>query len=197
MPTLPIDDAGNVLYFEDSGPPPNASIYTTIVLIHGLIFHGGNTRFPVIRVKLPCSQRLRGLQTNDPSCSQTQSSSCDSKHAGLSWLLPIYPRRNGSHNKLSLRCSEVRYKEARNGPCHVSSAIHRVEWNTAKDGVCERENGPRWSRGLDVVAFEYYQSFITGSCGGAGGRSQRDTWEVFPDDCPLWYVSCSTVGLYP
>lgn len=41
MPTAPIDDDGTVLYFEDTGPPENQTSYTTIVLIHGLIFHSG------------------------------------------------------------------------------------------------------------------------------------------------------------
>lgn len=41
MPTIPVDENGTVLYFEDTGPPPSVTLYTTIILIHGLIFHGG------------------------------------------------------------------------------------------------------------------------------------------------------------
>ena len=40
MPTAPVDDAGNVLYYEDTGPV-DGQAYTTVVLFHGLIFHGG------------------------------------------------------------------------------------------------------------------------------------------------------------
>lgn len=42
MPQARVDDAGNVLYYEDSGAPPTgAGVYTTIVVIHGFVFHSG------------------------------------------------------------------------------------------------------------------------------------------------------------
>lgn len=41
MPTLPVDENGTVLYFEDTGPLQDQLNYTTIVLIHGLIVHSG------------------------------------------------------------------------------------------------------------------------------------------------------------
>ncbi|KAI0337254.1 hypothetical protein BDW22DRAFT_1364336 [Trametopsis cervina] len=41
MPQAPVDDAGAVLFYEDSGAPPNSTEYTTIVLVHGMIFHSG------------------------------------------------------------------------------------------------------------------------------------------------------------
>ena len=43
MPTLPADDKGTVLYYEDSGAPENAKSYVTIALVHGIIFHGQQT----------------------------------------------------------------------------------------------------------------------------------------------------------
>ena len=41
MPTAPVDDKGNVLYYEDSGAPEGLTVYSTVVLIHGGGFHGG------------------------------------------------------------------------------------------------------------------------------------------------------------
>lgn len=41
MPTIQVDDAGHVLYYEDTGPVAGSKVYTTIVLFHGLIFHSG------------------------------------------------------------------------------------------------------------------------------------------------------------
>ena len=42
MPTLPADDKGTVLYYEDSGAPDSdgAKDYVTVALVHGIIFHG-------------------------------------------------------------------------------------------------------------------------------------------------------------
>ncbi|PCH43962.1 hypothetical protein WOLCODRAFT_75425 [Wolfiporia cocos MD-104 SS10] len=45
MPLAPINSKGEHLYFEDTGVPPNAASYTTLVLIHGAAFHGGNAIF--------------------------------------------------------------------------------------------------------------------------------------------------------
>lgn len=41
MPTLPVNGNGTVLYYEDSGVPNGATDYTTIIIFHGFIFHGG------------------------------------------------------------------------------------------------------------------------------------------------------------
>lgn len=40
MPTAPVDKEGTVLYYEDSGAPEGSSTYLTVVLVHGLLFHG-------------------------------------------------------------------------------------------------------------------------------------------------------------
>ncbi|PCH43959.1 hypothetical protein WOLCODRAFT_133046 [Wolfiporia cocos MD-104 SS10] len=40
MPIAPVDSQGTYLYFEDSGAPPTAAPYTTLVLVHGTIIHG-------------------------------------------------------------------------------------------------------------------------------------------------------------
>ncbi|GJE93301.1 hypothetical protein PsYK624_094600 [Phanerochaete sordida] len=40
MPEAPVDENGTVLYFEDSGAPSGSSTYLTVVLLHGLLFHG-------------------------------------------------------------------------------------------------------------------------------------------------------------
>lgn len=40
MPIAPVDDEGNVLYFEDTGAPPGSTAYLTVFLLHGLLFHG-------------------------------------------------------------------------------------------------------------------------------------------------------------
>lgn len=41
MPFAPVNADGVVLYFEDSGAPPSAEVYTTLVLAHGTGFHSG------------------------------------------------------------------------------------------------------------------------------------------------------------
>jgi hypothetical protein len=40
MPTLPVNNNGAVLYYEDSGAPSGKTEYSTIVIFHGLVFHG-------------------------------------------------------------------------------------------------------------------------------------------------------------
>ncbi|KAJ3477156.1 hypothetical protein NLI96_g10658 [Meripilus lineatus] len=39
MPTAPVDEAGTVLYYEDSGPPSGGGAYTTLIIIHGAYFN--------------------------------------------------------------------------------------------------------------------------------------------------------------
>ena len=41
MPTIPVNDEGAVLYYEDSGAPEGSANYTTIIILHGFLFHGG------------------------------------------------------------------------------------------------------------------------------------------------------------
>jgi hypothetical protein len=40
MPTAPVDDAGNELFFTDNGPVPGSDNYTTLVIYHGCGFNG-------------------------------------------------------------------------------------------------------------------------------------------------------------
>ncbi|KAI0690983.1 hypothetical protein BC835DRAFT_1280048 [Cytidiella melzeri] len=40
MPTIPVNKDGAVLYYEDSGAPEGALDYSTIIITHGLLFHG-------------------------------------------------------------------------------------------------------------------------------------------------------------
>lgn len=49
MPGISVDNYDTVLYFEDTGAPPGSTDYTTIVLIHGSIFHSGNYCFSLWR----------------------------------------------------------------------------------------------------------------------------------------------------
>lgn len=41
MPTIPVNDDGAVLYYEDSGAPGDAPYYPTVFVLHGFIYHGG------------------------------------------------------------------------------------------------------------------------------------------------------------
>lgn len=41
MPTVPIGDEGAELFYADSGVPNGSTDYVTIVLVHGVVFHGG------------------------------------------------------------------------------------------------------------------------------------------------------------
>ena len=43
MPILPVNDAGAVVYYEDSGIHNGSSDYTTIVMIHGFMFTSGTS----------------------------------------------------------------------------------------------------------------------------------------------------------
>ena len=40
MPTAPVDGHGTELFFEDTGPVPGSTDYTTLVLLHGCWFDG-------------------------------------------------------------------------------------------------------------------------------------------------------------
>lgn len=44
MPVAPIS-ADVHLFYEDTGAPNGSAIYTTLVLVHGVIFHGGALSF--------------------------------------------------------------------------------------------------------------------------------------------------------
>ena len=47
MPFAPVDNNGTQFYYEDTGAPTGSSAYTTLVLIHGAVFHSGMWRtFP-------------------------------------------------------------------------------------------------------------------------------------------------------
>lgn len=43
MPTAPVNDIEAVVYYEDTGAPDDRDSYLTIVLVHGLTFHGGKS----------------------------------------------------------------------------------------------------------------------------------------------------------
>ncbi|KAH9851605.1 alpha/beta-hydrolase [Lenzites betulinus] len=64
MPTAPVDDQSNVLYYEDSGPPAGSTNYTTVVLIHGTCFHGAVYR-PMIPFAAQRNLRLVLLNQRD------------------------------------------------------------------------------------------------------------------------------------
>ncbi|EMD39837.1 hypothetical protein CERSUDRAFT_92325 [Gelatoporia subvermispora B] len=40
MPLGPANDKGTVLYYEETGVPAGATTYTTLILVHGAMFHG-------------------------------------------------------------------------------------------------------------------------------------------------------------
>ena len=41
MPTIPVNNDGDFLYYEDSGAPQGLTHYTTIILLHGFVCHSG------------------------------------------------------------------------------------------------------------------------------------------------------------
>ena len=43
MPTVPVNDAGAVCFYEDSGVPHGSDNYLTIVALHGSSFHSGTS----------------------------------------------------------------------------------------------------------------------------------------------------------
>ena len=43
MPTAPVNNQGVVVYYEDTGAPEGCEDYLTLVLLHGLSFHGGES----------------------------------------------------------------------------------------------------------------------------------------------------------
>lgn len=48
MPIAPVNDDGAVLYYEDTGAPSQSTDYTTLALVHGLIFHSGTLYVHII-----------------------------------------------------------------------------------------------------------------------------------------------------
>ena len=59
MPLAPIDDKGTKLWYEDSGRPWACPKYTTLVLIHGGVFHGGEECSELFEcLTLTCIQRF-------------------------------------------------------------------------------------------------------------------------------------------
>ena len=65
MPTLPVNDAGAVVYYEDSGVPNGSSDYTTIVMIHGFMFTSGTS--PALPKVNPTAYRFRLLDRHLPT----------------------------------------------------------------------------------------------------------------------------------
>ena len=43
MPTIPVNDEGAVLFYEDSGAPQATEHYATLFILHGFMFHGGTS----------------------------------------------------------------------------------------------------------------------------------------------------------
>ncbi|KIP12769.1 hypothetical protein PHLGIDRAFT_9832 [Phlebiopsis gigantea 11061_1 CR5-6] len=43
MPTAPVDDKGNYVYYEDSGAPEGAQDYVTVVIVHGSLINSAHT----------------------------------------------------------------------------------------------------------------------------------------------------------
>lgn len=41
MPTAPVDNKGNYVYYEDSGAPEGAQDYVTVVIVHGSLINSG------------------------------------------------------------------------------------------------------------------------------------------------------------
>ncbi|KAL4244273.1 hypothetical protein ABKN59_010392 [Abortiporus biennis] len=41
MPSAPVDNSGDFLHYEDSGPPSGVETYKTLVIIHGTFYNGG------------------------------------------------------------------------------------------------------------------------------------------------------------
>jgi hypothetical protein len=41
MPSIVVNDEGAVLSYEDSGAPAGKTDYSTVVILHGLVFHAG------------------------------------------------------------------------------------------------------------------------------------------------------------
>lgn len=60
----PVDDKGTQLYYEDSGAPPGSETYTTLVLVHGLIFHGGVFK-PMFQYAAENNMRLVAINLRD------------------------------------------------------------------------------------------------------------------------------------
>lgn len=47
MPYAPVNKDGAVMYYDDSGIPGDSTTYTTVILVHGLVFHGGSYGSPL------------------------------------------------------------------------------------------------------------------------------------------------------
>jgi len=60
MPLAPADDQGTQLYYQDSGAPPGIAVYTTLILVHGTLFHGA-TYSPMLSFAAKHNIRLVAL----------------------------------------------------------------------------------------------------------------------------------------
>jgi len=74
MPTAPIDDEGHHFFYLDSGAPPGATSYTTLVIVHGAVFHSGifSRMLPFahahnLRLILPNRRDMPGSSPQSPS----------------------------------------------------------------------------------------------------------------------------------
>ena len=58
MPRAAVNGDGVVLDYEDTGPPSDSADYTTIVMVHGLVFYARMYLFPLtiaVNVNVQCS----------------------------------------------------------------------------------------------------------------------------------------------
>ncbi|KAH9843701.1 Alpha/Beta hydrolase protein [Rhodofomes roseus] len=64
MPLAPVDDKGTQFYYEDTGAPSRCATYTTLVLIHGGVFHSAIYR-PIIPYAAARNVRLVLVNVRD------------------------------------------------------------------------------------------------------------------------------------
>ncbi|KAI0775346.1 hypothetical protein BC629DRAFT_1290877 [Irpex lacteus] len=64
MPTIPVNDDGAVLYYEDSGAPGDAQYYPTLFVLHGFIYHGATFR-PLIPYALSRNIRIVAINQRE------------------------------------------------------------------------------------------------------------------------------------
>ena len=92
MPLAPVG-GGVVLFYEDSGIPNATTDYTTLVLIHGIMYRSGTNskRQSWYRINSPLNRRLQEIVA---VCLSEQPSPHPSQPTRLSTLIFVYAFRN-------------------------------------------------------------------------------------------------------
>lgn len=88
MPFAPVNEDGAVMYYDDSGIPDDSATYTTVILVHGLVFHGGS--YDILLKSVAVDVLHSDLPPNVPTCNVVELAPYRAEPAGLSKVHAIH-----------------------------------------------------------------------------------------------------------